>query len=169
MPLLKTAAITAATALGAYALGLVFGPSLETRTEIAASPQTVWKHLTDSAAYPDWNPLIRQMSGDLSEGGQIAVTIGLGDRTPMTFTPKLLAVDAARELRWIGRLGFRGVFDGEHYFQLEETAQGTTVLRHGESFRGLLAFPLFALIGKDTRTGFEAMNAALKARAEGRT
>ena len=84
----------------------------------------------------------------------------------MDFTPKVLAADKDAEFRWVGKLGFRGVFDGEHYFILEETGRGTTILHHGENFTGLLAYPLIGLIGDDTRAGFEAMNQALKERVE---
>jgi uncharacterized protein YndB with AHSA1/START domain len=33
---------------------------LHTEIEIEASPDRVWKTLTDFAAYPDWNPFIVQ-------------------------------------------------------------------------------------------------------------
>jgi len=84
----------------------------------------------------------------------------------MDFTPEVLVADKNAELRWVGRLGFKGIFDGEHYFILEETAEGTTILHHGENFTGILAYPLLALIKDDTLKGFEAMNKALKARVE---
>ena len=84
----------------------------------------------------------------------------------MDFTPEVLVAIEKEELRWVGRLGFKGIFDGEHYFILEETDRGTTVFRHGENFTGLLGYPLIALIREDTHNGFVAMNKALKARAE---
>ncbi len=82
----------------------------------------------------------------------------------MNFTPTVLVSDESQELRWIGRLGFKGIFDGEHYFIMEETAEGTTLFRHGETFSGMLAYVLFPLIGEDTEAGFNALNEALKSR-----
>ena len=84
----------------------------------------------------------------------------------MDFAPKVLVAEENAEFRWIGKLGFEGVFAGEHYFILEETDRGTTIFRHGETFTGLLAYPLFAVIGEGTENGFKAMNLALKARVE---
>ena len=70
------------------------------------------------------------------------------------------------ELRWRGRFLLPGIFDGEHYFRLEAAAPGVARLVHGERFSGLLV-PLFkSSLDRETRAGFEAMNAALKTRVE---
>jgi hypothetical protein len=87
----------------------------------------------------------------------------------MDFAPEILVADENAELRWVGKFGFKGIFDGEHYFILEETDRGTTIFRHGESFTGILGYPLLALIREDTENGFKAMNVALKARVEEKT
>ena len=51
---------------------------------------------------------------------------------------------------------------------MQETAEGHTQLTHGEYFTGLFSGVLMKMIGEDTKAGFEAMNAALKARVERR-
>lgn len=162
----KSAAIATATLVSAYGVGLFVGPSISTEVEIAAPASVVWEELTEGGDYPEWNPFVTHMSGDLEVGNYLNVTIQSEGNAPMDFTPVVLAVDKGAEFRWAGKLGFRGVFDGEHYFILEETKRGTTILHHGENFTGLLAYPLIGLIGDDTKSGFVAMNQALKERAE---
>lgn len=162
----KTASVVALAFFAAYGVSLFVGPSISTEIEIAAPAADVWEELTDGKAYPDWNPFVKRLSGDMAVGNHLSITIQSGGNAPMDFTPKVLVADAGSELRWVGRLGFKGVFDGEHYFILEETDRGTTVLHHGETFKGILAYPLLALIREDTVNGFEAMNQALKARVE---
>lgn len=164
--LIKSAAMAAATLVVAYGVGLVTGPSINTEIEISASAKNVWEELTNSADYSEWNPFVKHLSGDIEVGKRLNVTIQSEGRSPMDFTPEVLVADESRELRWVGRLGFKGVFDGEHYFMLEETKRGTTILHHGEKFTGILAYPLLALIREDTLKGFEAMNQALKTRVE---
>lgn len=167
MSILTTTATIATTALvAAFGIGQVTGPSISTEIEINAPASAVWAELADTAAYGDWNPFVRRISGDLEVGNRLEVTVGAEGNTPMDFTPEVLVADENAELRWVGRLGFQGIFDGEHYFILEETGQGTTILRHGETFTGLLGYPLIALIREDTHSGFLAMNQALKARVE---
>ena len=162
----KTASIAATALVAAYGVSLFVGPSISTQVEIAAPASVVWEELTNGAAYPEWNPFVKHLSGDLKVGNYINVTIQSEGHSTMDFSPEVLTANENTELRWVGKLGFTGVFDGEHFFILEETDRGTTILHHGENFTGLLAYPLIGLIGDDTRGGFEAMNEALKVRAE---
>jgi uncharacterized protein YndB with AHSA1/START domain len=41
---------------------------LRTEIEIAASPQRVWKILTEFERYEEWNPFIRKAAGRAKEG-----------------------------------------------------------------------------------------------------
>jgi uncharacterized protein YndB with AHSA1/START domain len=38
---------------------------LRREVELDASPERVWAVVTDFAAYPEWNPFIRLISGEL--------------------------------------------------------------------------------------------------------
>ena len=164
--LTTTAAIAGSALVAAVGIGQITGPSITTEIEIDAPASAVWAELADTEAYGDWNPFVRRICGDLEVGNRLEVTVGAAGNTPRDFTPEVLVAEENAELRWVGRLGFQGVFDGEHYFILEETDRGTTIFRHGETFTGLLGYPLIALIREDTHNGFLAMNEALKARVE---
>jgi hypothetical protein len=84
----------------------------------------------------------------------------------ITLQPTVLDAEPGRELRWLGRLVVPGVFDGEHRFVLEPLDGGRTRLVQEERFTGLLV-PLFARsLDRHTLAGFQAMNQALKTRAE---
>ena len=138
---------------------------LRTEIRIAAPVERVWAVLTDFAAYPEWNPFITELEGDISEGGKIKARL-MG----MTVKPRIQRLDADRELRWLGHLGVPGIFDGEHYFRLERRGADATRFVHGERFTGVLA-PIFGLFGlfKKAERGFRDMNEALKERAEGKS
>ena len=84
----------------------------------------------------------------------------------MTFKPTVTRVDSGRELRWLGRLLLPGIFDGEHIFEVSFLGEKRTQLTQRETFRGLLVPLLWSSLNTNTRKGFEAMNVALKARAE---
>lgn len=167
MPLLiKILATTVVFLAAAYVAGLFVRKDIRTSVTINASPEVVWSVLADTDAYPDWNPLVRKIDGDLIQGQAIRTQIQLGERAPTGFKPRLLVVEPGKELRWLGSTGLPRLFDGEHAFVLEPQADGTTLFRHEETFRGVLVLILMPLIGKDTQDGFQAMNDALKARAE---
>ena len=167
--LTTSAAVIAVILVAAYVAGQFTSKSIHTQIEIDAPASAVWEVLSNTANYPSWNPFVKKISGDLVEGNHLSVTIQPEGKSPMDFAPVVLAAEENRELRWVGHLGFKGVFDGEHYYIMEETADGKTLFRHGETFSGMLAYVLFALIGEDTETGFRAMNDALKARVEGKS
>ncbi len=143
-------------------------PTLEitTQIDIAASPVQVWSVLTDFSSYPEWNPFIPEISGAAAEGEQLTVKIQPADGSAMTFRPTVLVADPNKELRWLGRVMMPGLFDGEHRFVIAASGDGQSRLEHAESFGGIL-LPFFRrTINRNTRRGFEAMNVALKARAE---
>jgi hypothetical protein len=133
---------------------------------IDAPVASVWAILMDQEAYPQWNPFIQQLQGDLTLGNTIKATIQPPGQKAMTFTPVVKVNQAERELRWLGHLFFPGIFDGEHYFLLEDLGGGQTKFIHGEQFSGLLSGIILRMIGENTKAGFVAMNEALKARAE---
>jgi len=141
---------------------------LETQIEIEASAERVWSLLVDFPAHSRWNPFIRSIAGSPAKGQSLQVLIQPPGAKGMRFRPTVLAVEANRELRWKGKLFLPGLFDGEHYFQLESKAGGGIIFRQGEIFSGLLV-PLFrGSLDGATRQGFVAMNEALKREAEKR-
>jgi hypothetical protein len=140
--------------------------TVRTQIVIDAPAERVWNTLANLAAYPDWNPFISRVTGRLLPGARLQVTLDPPGGRRMTFRPRVLAVMPRRELRWRGRLLVPGLFDGEHRFAIEPLGAGRVRFVHEERFTGLLV-PLFARgLDQHTRPGFDAMNAALKARAE---
>ncbi|MBC8241496.1 MAG: SRPBCC domain-containing protein [Alphaproteobacteria bacterium] len=155
----------------AIALGTLFliheDGDVSTEIVIAAPLAQVWRVLGDTARYPEWNPLIREVSGELRTGGQIWVSIALPGTEPSRYQAKLLGVIAEHEIRWEHDLIIPGLFSGKHKLIITAIADGRTKLRHGEEFTGLLVGSLTAGHLARTRDGFMIMNKALKLRVEG--
>jgi hypothetical protein len=139
---------------------------LHTEIEIEATPRRVWEILTDFAAYPTWNPFIPSISGSGTVGSRLDVQLQPPGGRAMRMRPTVLAATPSQELRWLGKLGVPGLFDGEHRFRIEPLATGRVRFVQEERFTGLLSPLIMRFIAGATRQGFEAMNQALKARAE---
>lgn len=139
---------------------------LSTQVEIDASIATVWKILTDLGGFAEWNPFMPEAEGDVREGARLKVLMEPPGGKTMTFRPTVTRVDPETELRWLGHLLFPGLFDGEHIFELSSLGDGRVRLIQRETFRGLLVPLLWKSMATSTRNGFEAMNVALKKRAE---
>lgn len=139
--------------------------TIHTEIEIKATAEKVWQVLTDFENYPNWNPFIKRIEGEQKVGGKLLVKIQPPNTKEMTFKPTVLAYEGDRELRWLGSGPIKGLFDGEHSFQLEEQNNGNIKFKHGEKFKGILV----GLMGKTldkTKMGFEQMNEALKRECE---
>jgi hypothetical protein len=136
---------------------------LEHVTEIEAPASTVWQVLTATEQYNQWNPFMPSLVGALHVGERLTVTIRTGRRT-MRFRPIVETLEEGGVLRWRGRLGLPGLFDGKHELRVEATGPGTSRFTQRGTFRGLLV-PLMGRVLADTDAGFAAMNAALDARA----
>jgi hypothetical protein len=139
---------------------------LSTSIEINASPSAVWQILTDFSRFPQWNPFIRSIRGEVTQGMQLHVQIQPPDGAGMTFHPKVLIAKPGNELRWLGRLLLPGLFDGEHRFQIEPLGEHRVRFVQSEIFSGLLVPLLWRSLDIKTRQGFEEMNQALKSQAE---
>lgn len=133
-----------------------------TTIRIRATPLAVWSVLADTDAYPSWNPMIAGLKGRLAPGAVIENIEGYGDDRTIIW-PTILVATPGHELRWRGRLwNIPGLFVGEHYFLLQPTSDGTRFTQ-GEHFTGAL---LWLFDPRQLVPPFEAMNAALAARAE---
>lgn len=139
---------------------------LETEIEINAPAEVVWNVLTDFHAHPIWNPFIKELRGKPVEGESLRVFIQPPGGKGMVFKPVVLKSDENRELRWLGKLLFSGLFDGEHYFRIVPINENRVRFIHGEIFSGLLVRFFAKSLDKGTLAGFQAMNGALKKRAE---
>jgi len=140
----------------------------EIKTEILinATPEKVWSILTNFDNYPNWNPFIKSINGDVKVGNIITARIEPPEATGMTFKPRILTFETNKELSWIGHLLFTGLFDGKHKFELLDNGNGTTTFNQSESFKGILV-PLFKkMLDINTINGFDAMNKRLKELAE---
>ncbi len=140
--------------------------SISTNIIINAPVEQVWEVLMDHANYPKWNPFIKNIAGNAEPGSTLSVQIHPPEGKPMTFKPVVVCNRPQREFRWKGHLFVKGLFDGEHFFQLEALDFDQTQLIHGEHFSGVLSGMLFKMMETNTRNGFEAMNKALKQAVE---
>lgn len=138
--------------------------SINTRVVIDAPADKVRAIVVDYGAYPSWNPFVRRIEGDMTEGKDVRVTVQPVGQATITGTGHVVASGSNR-IAWSGRLGFPGVFSGVHTFLIEADGPNRTIFSNNEKMQGLAV--LFYDF-KPTEAAFVAMNQALKERAETR-
>ena len=82
--------------------------------------------------------MIRSISGELQVGARLRLHFEPTGRKGYDFRPKLLVVEANRELRWLGQPGFPKLFESEHTFILEPKGDGRLHLDRDFIAYGLL-------------------------------
>ncbi len=106
------------------------------------------------------------MSGEVAVGNQISIKLTPPDSNEMNFKPVVQIMEPTSDFMWIGRLFFKGVFDGAHRFQIKEIAPTRVQFVHSEEFSGILVPILKKMVEGSTTQGFIQMNEAIKLRVE---
>lgn len=135
---------------------------LESSIDIDADAATVWRVLTDGDAYPEWNPFVTRLDGDLAVGERLAIRVEPPEGRGMSFRPRVTAVEPERHLAWHGSLPIPRLFEGHHEFVIVPRDDGGVEFVQRETFSGLLV-PIL-LDAPDVEAGFQAMNEALERR-----
>lgn len=139
---------------------------IKTEILIQASPLKIWNILSDFNNYPNWNPFIKFIQGEIKTHSKLTVRLQPTGTKAMTFKPVVLTAVANQELSWLGHLLFKGLFDGTHKFELIDNHNGTTTFIQSEKFSGILVSFFQKKLDNQTKKGFEEMNQKLKQMAE---
>jgi hypothetical protein len=150
---------------GFYLWGRSHPYTVTRSTEIAAPADRVWKIVSDLRAYARWNPEITVASGHAAPGQVLTLRVRSQGGTS-TVRSTVRATDPGRELRWTSEYHeIGGLADGEQRFTIESAGAGRVRFTQSETFRGIaVPFLHHSLAAGCSR--FDAMNAALKKRAE---
>ena len=137
-----------------------------TTFRIDAPSEVVWAVLADFKRYPDWNPSLPSIAGDLHVRGTLSLTPAMPGRPSAKVKAQLLEVLPQRRLTWHGNAGADCLFAGDREFLIEEADGGAVSFTNVENVRGAL-FPLSRLImGSAIQRHHDGLNTALKQRAE---
>src|SRR2546429_500544 len=93
---------------------------ISTTIAISASPQAVWDVIADLPGYAEWNPFIREASGELVPGTVLTLRRFPRDGRPAVFRPRVTTVRPGRELRLLDRLLLPCLLEAEHRLELVE-------------------------------------------------
>jgi hypothetical protein len=123
---------------------------------INAPADKAWTILKDFASYPQWNPFITEMKGEVKEGSVIDVTISLPDRKDTNFKSKVIRVDQGKEVRTRGAIK-KGMLTSEHLFLIESLGEAKCMFTQNIKFTGFMSFFVGSII-RDTHKALNRMN-----------
>lgn len=141
--------------------------SVEDSIIINAPSQQVWQVLLDFEHYQEWNSLLQYLEGQPELGQKLKLRITIPNGISYIFQPTVTQYQENKVFAWKAITGIPGIFDGEHFFELQEIHDRTTKFTNRENFRGLVT-PIVKKLSllRDAEPGFKMMNQELKQRVE---
>lgn len=134
-----------------------------TRT-IDAEPQVIWDLLTNASAYPEWNPAVLGIEGDIREGQKIKLTsIVNPDRE---FKLDVSEMRPPNRMVWSDGMPL-GLFRGVRTFTVSSKGDGSSEFKMEEVYSGLME-PLISRSIPDMTDSFNQFADGLKEAAEAR-
>ena len=137
---------------------------IENRIGVAASSEKVWEVIVDLERWGDWNALHPEARGTISFGGQLEVAEVLDGEPGRLHQVVIPAWAPEIQLVWVNKRGF--LSKSTRYFEIEKLTEDSCLLANGEIFEGLRGEDWAKARRGKFQTAFEAINEAIKARAE---
>jgi uncharacterized protein YndB with AHSA1/START domain len=134
-----------------------------TKSTIRASPERVWRILTDLQRWPAWNTTVTGVEGEVALGKKVTVRVKLAPG--QAFPVKVAALEPPRRMVWRGGMPIASLFKGERTYLLTPRGSGEVEFFMEEVFDGLLAGLITRSI-PDMQPAFDEFAACLKAEAE---
>lgn len=130
---------------------------------IDASRDRVWEAVTNFEEYDQWNTQLQFLGGEVKPRGKLHLKLDIEGTEPYEFKPSISHWDENNRLAWLAITGIRGIFDGEHFFELEKHDENQTKLINREVYSGVLSLIIKNLpMMREAPKGFDKMNQELK-------
>ncbi|MFZ5671159.1 MAG: SRPBCC family protein [Pseudomonadota bacterium] len=138
---------------------------LERRIGIQAPDEVVWDILSDLAGWSDWNPIYPKAEGTIRIGDRWTVELALPGQKPQTIHPVILDWAPYDHIHWrLSMMG--GLVKTTRFLEIEKMGEENLFFSNGEIFDGWLGPSVAKRLRNPILQGFEALNQAMKTRAE---
>lgn len=130
--------------------------------EINAPIEEVWETLVNVDGWTDWNTMVVETSGQVTDGAQMSIAmIGKDGGSGPKYSPVIIENVPPSHFRWRAKMGFGILFTNDKIYDLEPTESGTKVT-HRELFSGIMAAMMFNKMQAGVHRMISAMNDDLK-------
>jgi hypothetical protein len=136
---------------------------IEHRIGIPAPANVVWQVLSDLQGWARWNPLYRDVRGELHIGDVWRMTVLAPGEPPEPIAATL--VDWVPDAQLLLETKSRGFIRRVRYLEIEKLDEESSIFSNGEDWWGRFARYVPARRRRALRAGFQAMSEALSAEA----
>jgi len=141
------------------------GVRIEDRIGVQAPAELIWEIVRDLHLWEEWNPTYTRAVGEVRIGEILTLDLALPGQPVQQIRPRVMEWVPNEQLHWQLKL-MGGMIKTVRYIEITSLSEAGCIVDNGEIFGGLMGPSLGKRMGSVVRRGFQAMNEALKARAE---
>ena len=138
---------------------------IKTEIQISATPEEVWKVLTNINSWKEWNPTILLAEGTSSVNSKLNITINGNGKGDSYYQPIVIESSAPNNFRWRATMMANFIFRNDRVFTLE-SRDGGTYLTHKEEFKGMMVPIICGMLQEFVEGSLNQMNKSLKEKME---
>ncbi|HLP42138.1 MAG TPA: SRPBCC domain-containing protein [Fibrobacteria bacterium] len=151
---------------------------VDTEISIQASPERIWNILTAFDAYPEWNPYIQAVRGEVAHDAKVEMDIrylqGMDKGLDAIESALITALAPPKYLSWVWNHPFGNWWlSAERVFRIKQRDDGKVFFFHEIYFTGFSTVKVLGFLDfrrdaleQKVKLSMIRMNEALKARAE---
>lgn len=138
---------------------------IESRVGVMAPPQAVWDILANVNAWPTWNPLYPQASGEMKIGARWSLCIAPPGEPHRQTEPRVMDWVPLEQVL-LADLNWGGWVKSVRYIEIDQVDDKACIISNGEIFQGMVSEFYGNRHRRALKQGYTAMNEALKRQAE---
>jgi hypothetical protein len=137
---------------------------IEHRLGVAAPAEVIWEVISDLARWGEWNPAYSKAEGRLSIGAPITLHATYPGLSPHRYEGSIIDWVPDTQLLWQGKLGFMARY--MRFVEIDKLSDTGCIVANGEIIDGFGTRYISRQRRASTHRAFEAMDEAIKTRAE---
>ncbi len=138
---------------------------LERRIGINAPDDVIWDILSDIPGWEAWSPIYPKAQGAIRIGDRWTLDLALPGQAVRTINPVILDWAPYDHIHWRTQ-EMRGWVTTVRFLELEKMGEENVIFSNGEIYDGWLGGYYVGRMRNPILQGFEALNMALKEKAE---
>lgn len=127
---------------------------------INATPEEVWKVLSDLENWKNWTRFVVSFEGDFNKDGNVKVVFNT-PQGEVPFDRRLVIFEENKVFCWEGEAMWPDTVD-HHVFHLEATKDGKTILTQADGFQGIERTEEVIAVEEQMKGLYALMNQELK-------
>ncbi|PHQ59665.1 MAG: hypothetical protein COC08_08470 [Maribacter sp.] len=139
---------------------------LRTEIQISSTPDMVWNKLMDFPSWPNWNPIVNKIEGNVEIGSELSITMSDSKgKDAKNYKSIITAIDENKRFSFNATMIAKFMFSAERIIELKESQEGTLFIQR-EIYAGLMVPIFWKKLSKDALLMLHSMNKALKKEVE---